>query len=229
VLGVAELLFVEDEVEVRRMLTLVLEDDGHRVTEVGSGEEALAELGRRSFDLVLVDLRLPGMHGFELCRRLRHDSAVPVIVVTAQSDTHDLVVALEAGADDYVTKPVVAKELTARIRALLRRARHSADDGSSLALPGGLELDVHGGEVRRAGLPIALSKTEFRILCELAAHRGTVLSREQLLERIWGYDYLGDSRLVDAHIRRLRAKLDDSADQPAIVQTVRGLGYKMPR
>jgi DNA-binding response OmpR family regulator len=225
----AELLFVEDDAQIRRMLAVVLEDDGHTVREVSSGEEALADMDLHTPDLVLVDLRLPGMHGFEVCRAVRQRSTVPIIIVTAQSDTHDLVVGLEAGADDYVTKPVVAKELTARVRALLRRAQRPEQSVETRALPGGLDLWVEGGELSKGGVPLAVSKTEFRIICELAEHRGAVLSREQLLERIWGYQFLGDSRLVDAHVRRIRSKIEDDPNVPKVIVTVRGLGYKIPR
>ena len=164
---------------------------------------------------------LPGMDGFECCRQLRRTSAVPVIMVTARNDTHDVVAGLEAGADDYVTKPFVAKELAARIRALLRRARSVDDPERSL-------LRRRRGSARtkarseRAGEEVHCTRTEFRLLCELATNPGKVLSREQLLDRVWGYDYFGDGRLVDVHIRRLRTKIEPDPANPRHILTVRG-------
>jgi DNA-binding response OmpR family regulator len=153
---------------------------------------------------------------------------VPIIIITAQTDTHDLVAGLEAGADDYVTKPVVPKELAARIRALLRRVQ--LVETSSAPRParfGDVELRRDQGIVLKGGRELSLTKTEFRLLCEFADHAGAVLSREQLLERVWGYDYLGDSRLVDAHVRRLRVKVEDHPDDPRLIVTVRGIGYRL--
>ncbi|HUC37408.1 MAG TPA: response regulator transcription factor, partial [Acidimicrobiales bacterium] len=174
---------------------------------------------------VLIDLMLPGMDGFECCRRLRRTSAVPVIMVTARTDTHDVVAGLEAGADDYVTKPFVAKELTARIRALLRRAR-SMGEPSTLSF-GDVEVRPDEGTVLRDGKEIHCTRTEFRLLCELAANPGKVLTREQLLDRVWGYDYFGDGRLVDVHVRRLRTKIEEDPGNPRHIMTVRGMGYKL--
>ncbi len=169
---------------------------------------------------------LPGMDGFACCRELRRHSAVPIIMVTARTDTHDVVAGLEAGADDYVTKPFEPKELAARIRALLRRAR--AGDGSPTSLAfGELEIAPEAGVVKLGGEEVHLTRTEFLLLCELAANAGKVLSREQLLERVWSYDYFGDGRLVDVHVRRLRTKIEPDAANPTHVLTVRGLGYKL--
>ena len=169
---------------------------------------------------------LPGIDGFEVCRSIRRSSDVPIVMVTARSDTHDVVAGLEAGADDYVTKPFVPKELAARIRALLRRAR-SGDSGPSSMVFGDLEIRPEAGEVLLAGKLIPLTKTEFRLLCELAGSPGRVFSREQLLERVWGYDYFGDGRLVDVHVRRLRTKVEADPAHPRYVVTSRGLGYKL--
>jgi DNA-binding response OmpR family regulator len=224
---VYSLLFVEDDDQIRLALSLALEDEGYRVAQAENGASGLAAFGEGDFDLVLLDLRLPDLSGFEVCRSIRSRSIVPIIIVTAQTDTHDLVAGLEAGADDYVTKPVVAKELAARIRALLRRVQlHEHTPPRSLHV-GDLELRREQGVVLKAGKEISLTKTEFRLLCEFADHPGSVLSRDQLLERVWGYEYLGDSRLVDAHVRRLRVKIEDQPDEPMIILTVRGLGYRL--
>jgi DNA-binding response OmpR family regulator len=221
-----QLLIVEDDDRIRAALRLALEDEGYVVVEASSGEAALECFGAARPDVVLVDLMLPGMSGFELTRAIRRDSDVPVIVVTARTDTHDVVAGLEAGADDYVTKPVEPKELSARIRALLRRVRPSVVGSERLRF-GGVEILPSAGIVRRDGEEVALTKTEFRLLCELAVNVGLVLSREQLLENVWGYDYLGDGRLVDAHIRRLRTKIEDDPSDPKLLITLRGLGYRL--
>lgn len=223
------LLFIEDDDQIRLALRLALEDEGYQVDEAADGRSGLAAFDRNEPDLALVDLRLPDIQGFDVVRTLRAKSIVPIIIVTAQTDTHDMVAGLEAGADDYVTKPVVPKELAARIRALLRRVQlHEAT--SPTARPtviGDLELRREQGVVVKRGHELPLTKTEFMLLCEFADHPGIVLSRDQLLERVWGYDYLGDSRLVDAHIRRLRVKVEDQPDDPKLVVTVRGIGYKL--
>ena len=178
---------------------------------------------------MLLDLRLPDMSGFDVCRALRAKSIVPIIIITAQTDTYDMVAGLEAGADDYVTKPIVPKELAARIRALLRRVQLQESSAASPrpARLGDVELRREQGIVLKSGSEVSLTKTEFRLLCEFADHAGAVLSRDQLLERVWGYEYLGDSRLVDAHVRRLRVKIEDHPDEPRLIVTVRGLGYRL--
>jgi DNA-binding response OmpR family regulator len=207
-------------------MRLALEDEGYTVDDVGSGEDAISHFGAEPCELVLIDLMLPGIDGFETCRALRRLSTVPVIMVTARSDTHDVVAGLEAGADDYVTKPFVAKELAARIRALMRRSR--TEDGASAVLSfGDVEVEPDAGVVRRGGVEVHCTRTEFRLLCELATHAGKVLSREQLLERVWGYDYFGDGRLVDVHVRRLRTKIEPDPASPQFILTVRGMGYKL--
>jgi DNA-binding response OmpR family regulator len=221
------ILAVEDDPRIVQALSLALADEGHEVTGVESAEIALDVFDPEVFELVLVDLMLPGMSGFDLCRAVRKTSDVPIIVLTARSDTHDVVAGLEAGADDYVTKPFETKELAARIRSLLRRTRVAKPSESDTFVFGDIELLPQAGIVRRNGTPIPLTKTEFFLLSELAEHRGMVLSREQLLERVWGYDYFGDSRLVDAHIRRLRTKIEAEPSAPTIIKTVRGLGYRL--
>ncbi|MHB1709946.1 MAG: response regulator [Acidimicrobiales bacterium] len=222
----SRILVVEDDERIRLSMRLALEDEGYTVDDVASGEEAVARFALEPPELVLIDLMLPGVDGFETCRTLRKQSTVPVIMVTARSDTHDVVAGLEAGADDYVTKPFVAKELGARIRALLRRSRPS-DDGASIIVFGDVTIEPDAGLVRRGGEEIHCTRTEFRLLCELASSSGKVLSREQLLERVWGYDYFGDGRLVDVHVRRLRTKVEPDPANPRFILTVRGMGYKL--
>jgi DNA-binding response OmpR family regulator len=220
------ILTVEDDERIRTAVRMALEDEGWEVLEAESGEDAVDIFGNGPTDVVLIDLMLPGMDGFELCRSIRRSSDVPIVMVTARADTHDVVAGLEAGADDYVTKPFQPKELSARIRALLRRAR-PAEPGRAHLRFGDLEVIPDEGVVRRDGQEIHLTKTEFRLLCELASAPGRVFSREQLLERVWGYDYFGDGRLVDVHVRRLRTKVEGDAANPRHVVTVRGLGYKL--
>lgn len=221
-------LLVEDDPGIRTVTRLTLEEEGYRVTEADNAEEGLELFARQPAHLALVDLMLPGVSGFELCRSLRHSSDVPIVIITARTDTHDVVAGLEAGADDYVTKPFVAKELAARIRALLRRARASHVEAQHLTF-GDVEIVPDAGIVRREGHEVSLTKTEFRVLCELAVNAGLVLSRDQLLERVWGYDYLGDQRLVDAHIRRIRTKVERDPSRPELIVTVRGLGYRLEK
>jgi DNA-binding response OmpR family regulator len=220
------ILTVEDDERIRTSVKMALEDEGWDVVEAESGEQAVETFASQPTDVVLIDLMLPGIDGFELCRTIRRTSDVPILMVTARTDTHDVVAGLEAGADDYVTKPFQPKELSARIRALLRRAR-PAESGNPHLRFGELEVIPAEGVVRRDGDEVHLTKTEFRLLCELASAPGRVFSREQLLERVWGYDYFGDGRLVDVHVRRLRTKVEPDAANPRHVVTVRGLGYKL--
>jgi DNA-binding response OmpR family regulator len=220
------ILAVEDDERIRTAVRLALEDEGWDVEEAESGERALDIFGGGPFDVVLIDLMLPGIDGFELCRSVRRNSDVPIIMVTARTDTHDVVAGLEAGADDYLTKPFAPKELSARIRALLRRARTSDNRVDHLKF-GDLEIAPDEGEVTLAGETVHLTKTEFRLLIELASNPGKVFSREVLLDRIWGYGYFGDGRLVDVHVRRLRMKVEPDPANPRHVVTVRGLGYKL--
>lgn len=224
------LLFIEDDEAIRTALRLVLEDEGYEVAEAGDGETGIKMFGQLDPDLVLLDLRLPDISGFEVCRAIRRTSITPVIMVTAQTDTSDLVDGFDAGADDYVTKPVVPKELAARIRAALRRTQliePASSSGKSLSKIGDVEIDRNLGIVRKSGIEISLTKTEYRLLVEFADHPGMVMSRDQLLERVWGYEYLGDSRLVDAHVRRLRVKVETQPEEPTMIVTVRGMGYRL--
>ena len=220
------ILTVEDDERIRTAVKLALEDEGWQVSEASSGEDALGVFTRAPADVVLIDIMLPGIDGFEVCRSIRRISDVPIIMVTARADTHDVVAGLEAGADDYLTKPFAPKELSASIRALLRRVRTS-EPGMSRLVFGELEIVPDEGVVRRGGEEIHLTKTEFRLLVELGTNPGRVLSREVLLERVWGYGYFGDGRLVDVHVRRLRTKVERDPANPRHVVTVRGLGYKL--
>ena len=195
----AEILVVEDDERIRKALRLALEEEQYQVVEAGSAEEALEAFGRRPAELVLVDVMLPGLDGFDLCRSLRRHSDVPIIIVTARSDSHDVVAGLEAGADDYVTKPFIPKELSARIRALLRRVRIVEAPGEALRF-GTLEIDPDAGIVRRQGEVLSLTKTELMLLCELAAGAPRLMTREMLLGRVWGYDFRAGPR-IECYVR----------------------------
>ncbi len=233
--GVApRLLVVEDDDPIRTALRWALEDEGYDVGEAASGEEALAAVGVTPPDLMVVDLMLGSMDGFTVIREVRRDHDLPIIVVSARADTDDIVAALEAGADDYVTKPFQVKEITARLRALRRRATsgtpatHPVPEEVVLdsTLPA-LVLREAAGTVHRGGEQVPLTLTEFRLLCELASAPGRVFSRQVLLERVWEHGFFGDERIVDVHIRRLRTKVERDPGAPRVVVTVRGLGYRL--
>ena len=228
--GVHKVLFIEDDDAIRLALRLALEDEGYEVVEAHDGASGLVQFGQCQPDVVLLDLRLPDLSGFEVCKAMRSSSTVPIIMVTAQTEAADMVAGLEAGADDYITKPVVPKVLSARIAAVLRRVSYESSGDQShdeVVRFGDLELRREQGVVTKAGEELSLTRTEFRMLCEFAEHADAVLSRDQLLEQVWGYEYLGDSRLVDAHVRRLRLKIEDTPDEPQRIVTVRGLGYRL--
>ena len=220
------ILTVEDDERIRTAVKLALEDEGWEVVEAATGEAAIEAFRAGPTDVVLIDIMLPGVDGFEVCRAVRRQSDVPIIMVTARADTHDVVAGLEAGADDYLTKPFVPKELSARIRALLRRVR-SGDTVQHRMRFGDLDIIPDEGVVTLAGVTIHLTKTEFRLLVELASSPGKIFSREDLLDKVWGHGYLADSRLVDVHVRRLRTKVEADPGNPRHVLTVRGLGYKL--
>ena len=220
-------LVVEDDEVVRTLLRMLLEDEHLQVVEAATGPQAVERFDAGSFDLVLLDVRLPGLSGFDVCRHIRKRGNVPVIMVTAQQDSHDVVTGLELGADDYVTKPFNDRELLARVRVQLRR-RSSEPDSERLVI-GPLEVVPAEGVVRRDGEPLALTRTEYHLLCHFARSPNRVWSRDQLLEQVWGYEYSGDGRLVDTHVARLRAKIEDDPSEPRLLVTVRGLGYKMNR
>ncbi|MFD1152045.1 response regulator [Saccharothrix hoggarensis] len=218
-------LLVEDDEHIRQALGLALGDEGFAVTDAVSGEEALDLLAGATFDVVLLDLMLPGVDGLEVCRLLRARGDLPIIVVTARADAADVIAGLEAGADDYVTKPLVASVLAARIRALLRRRGGGRQDEAIRV--GDVEIRPDVGSVHRSGREVHVTRTEFRLLVELASAGGRIVTREQLLQRVWGYDYFGDTRLLDVHIRRLRRKIEANPDEPTLVVTVRGAGYRV--
>jgi DNA-binding response OmpR family regulator len=221
------ILLIEDDADIRRQTATLLVDEGYQPDEAATGQAGLDQFHRRAADCVLLDVMLPDLDGFEVCRRLRARSDVPIIMVTARSDTFDVVAGLEAGADDYVTKPFEPKELMARMRAMLRRAGGMAGGPAILRVGEHIEVAPDEGVVRVDGDEVHLTRTEFRLLCELASAPGRVFTREVLLETVWGYEYVGDTKLVDVHIYRLRNKIEPDASNPQHLLTVRGLGYKI--
>ena len=225
------LLVVEDDDHIRTALRWALEDEGYDVAEAVSGEDAIAAVAVAAPDLMVVDLMLGSTDGFAVIREVRREHALPIIVVSARADTHDIVAALEAGADDYVTKPFEVKEITARLRALRRRAGSNGAAGPSGPHEVVLDRDPDAplvlreerGTVHRGTEQVPLTLTEFRLLCELAAAPGRVFSRQNLLERVWEHGFFGDERIVDVHVRRLRTKVDRDPSPPRLVVTVRVL------
>lgn len=216
-------LLVEDDEALRDAIALVLRASGMEVDEVGDGRRALEHFEAAGADVVVLDVMLPGLDGFEVCQEIRRRSPVPIVMVTARDAASDVVRGLELGADDYVVKPFEAAVLLARLRAVLRRANPSEE---TLLEASGIRVDVGQWRAWVGDAAIELTATELRLLAELIRHRGQVLTREVLLERVWGYDYLGDSRLVDMAIKRLRDKVEEQPSRPQRIGTVRGVGYR---
>ncbi len=222
-----QILLIEDDPSIRELTKLGLESAGFGVRTAADGAEGIDRFREQRPDAVVLDVMLPKLDGLEVCRKIRAESSVPVVMLTARSDTVDIVVGLESGADDYVTKPFQMPELVARVRAALRRAQHT--EPAEVVSLGDVSIDVLAHTVSLDGGDVGLTPTEFRLLIELARRPGQVFTREMLLERVWGYDYLGDSRLVDVAIQRLRAKIESDPASPDLIHTVRGVGYRASR
>lgn len=217
---------MEDEAEIADVLRQYLERDGYRVAVCGDGAQALAEFGRLRPDLVLLDVMLPGVDGYEICRRIRAQGSTPVIMLTARDEEHERLVGLALGADDYITKPFSPREVVARVRAVLRRTRNGGETLPVVRVHD-LEIDADHHTVRRSGQAVGLTPTEFRLLYTLAAHPGRAFTRLQLIDRVQGYAFEGYERTVDAHVKNLRQKLESDPRHPRYILTVHGVGYRL--
>ncbi len=221
----SRVLVIDDDAALAEMLQIVLTASGFEATWVARGDLAVDEFRRTKPDLVLLDLMLPGRDGVDVCRDLRAESDVPIVMLTAKSDTRDVVEGLEAGADDYVAKPFKTQELLARVKTRLRRASSREDDPSTLRI-GDVSIDVEAHTVHRGDVPIALTPLEFDLLLALARKPRQAFTRELLLQEVWGYRHPGDTRLVNVHVQRLRSKIEKDPERPEIIVTVRGIGYR---
>lgn len=223
-----KILIVEDEASFSEALEFLLGKEGFSIVTAATGTEALRKFEQGGIDLVLLDLMIPEVSGIEVCRQIRAKSKIPIIMLTAKDSEVDKVVGLEIGADDYVTKPYSSRELVARIRAVLRRnGNDEVESASGLLTVGGVKMDVDRHQVSVNGSSISLPLKEFELLEFLMRNAGRVLTRMQLIDRVWGSDYVGDTKTLDVHIKRLRAKIETDPANPIVIQTVRGLGYKM--
>ncbi len=227
-MSVRRVLVVDDEESIRTLVASYLRDEGFEVLEASDGPSALAAVEGQQLDLVVLDVRMPGIDGFEVLREIRAASDVYVIMLTARAEETDRVVGLSVGADDYVTKPFSPRELVARVKAVLRRSRPGDAPGEGDVLEfDSVSVDLARREVRRRGEPVELTALQFDLLAALAQAPGRVFTRQQLIERVWGWDFFGDERIVDVHIGNLRKALDDNAGDPDVIGTVRGVGYKL--
>ena len=220
------ILLVEDEDALSEPLAYLLRREGYTVTVAADGPAAIAEFDRGGVELVLLDLMLPGMPGTEVCRQIRSTSAVPIIMLTAKDSEIDIVVGLELGADDYVTKPYSTRELLARIRAIMRRQTEPSDLAEPVLESGPVQMDIERHTVRVNGVDTAMPLKEFELLELLLRNAGRVLTRGQLIDRVWGSDYFGDTKTLDVHIKRIRSKIESVPSEPTLLVTVRGLGYR---
>ncbi|WRS30212.1 MtrAB system response regulator MtrA [Actinomycetaceae bacterium MB13-C1-2] len=219
----SKILVVDDDAALAEMIGIVLRAEGYEVVDCYDGDQAFAAFQRHEPNLVLLDVMLPGKNGFQICDAIRRVSNVPIVMLTARSDTEDVVKGLEAGADDYVPKPFKPKELVARVRARLRGEQDTEEEQLQL---GDLQIDVSGHDVTRAGEQVSLTPLEFDLLVALAKAPWRVFSREELLEQVWGYRHAADTRLVNVHVQRLRSKIERDPENPSLIITVRGVGYR---
>ena len=219
------IMIVDDDPNIAQLVKLYLEKDGYDTVAYGRGDEALAAFRQNPPSLMILDIMLPGMDGWQVCRAVRQISQIPIIMLTAKEETFDKVLGLELGADDYMTKPFEGKELLARVKAVLRRSAPASNEKDTLSFPG-LTVSLEKYEVYYQGKPVEMPPKELEVLYFLASHQNRVFTREQLLEQVWGYHYKADTRLVNVHVQRLRSKIERDPEHPEIIVTVRGIGYR---